>query len=86
MYLMWNSGLENSIPVPLANVAWNWAGDAINTLTLQGNAPNTTFTLGCGPPAAANPCHVTLPAADANQGYPVWQATLANGHLQCEPL
>jgi hypothetical protein len=28
MYVLWNSGLANSIPVPLGYVSWNWYGDA----------------------------------------------------------
>ncbi len=28
MYVMWSSGLANSIPVPLGYVSWNWFGDA----------------------------------------------------------
>jgi hypothetical protein len=29
VYLMWDPGLLNSVPVPLGSVSWQWAGDAI---------------------------------------------------------
>jgi hypothetical protein len=39
-YLMWHPNLPNSIPVPLGSVAWQWACDAVNTLTPQSNRTN----------------------------------------------
>lgn len=88
IYLMWNSGLQNSIPVPLASLAWSWAADAINTLTPQqkpaGN--NTTFALGCGPQCVVNQSQPIIPAAAGpTQGYPTWQTAYTNAALQCQP-
>ena len=78
MYLLWNPNTANSIPVPLANIQWSWAGDAINTLVTQPNYGNTTFIQGCGQQNGSNPCHVTVPASDPGNGYPQWDAAATN--------
>ncbi len=84
MYLMWNPGLDNSIPVALASIAWRFGGDALNTLGTQPNA--TTWTLGCGSPSAS-PCVLIDPTTDPtnHHGYPIWSAAFTNSTpLQCQ--
>ena len=43
MYLLWNSGLSNSIPIPLGYVAWQSNGDAVLT-----NSGSNTWSLKSG--------------------------------------
>lgn len=81
IYLLWSSQLPNAIPVPLASMTWTMNGDAINTLAPQPN--NTNWVLGCGQ-GASNPCHVSVPSADPNRGYPTWSQTFTNGTLICQ--
>jgi hypothetical protein len=80
MYLMWNSGLTGSVPVPLASMSWKMAGDAINTL--NPSQSTTNWILGCSNPSN-NACHVSAPTTDPNQGYPTWTSTFTNGALTC---
>ena len=50
MYLMWNPGTANSIPVPLGFVAWGWSGDATQNQSTgvwslnSSSIPSHTFT------------------------------------------
>lgn len=71
-YLMWNSNLAGSIPVPLGTVGWQWACDAVNTLVPQSNG--TTWIRACAAPPNSGPIQFS-----AGSSYPKWQSVASNG-------
>ncbi len=80
MFLLWNSGLGASLPVPLASIAWQMAGDTINTLNPSLGTNSTTWTAPCSnTPTGA--CQVSMPTVDANQSYPTWLTAYTNAAL-----
>jgi hypothetical protein len=95
MYLMWDATLPSgctaatssspstctSVPVPLASVAWQFPGVAINTLVSQANG--TTWLVPCGP-GQAGQCAVVLPGADPRQSFPQWTKVFINGTYSCQ--
>jgi hypothetical protein len=67
MYLLWSSGLANSIPVPLGYVTWSASG----TATFNSSTGLWTVTSGNPVPAPS--------AFAATVSYPSWTVTDANG-------
>lgn len=69
MYLMWNSGLPNSIPVPLGSMQWGYSGDAhrdtSTSLWELRNPSGTNQTFSAG---------IT---------YPTWSTHTTNNQPQC---
>jgi hypothetical protein len=72
-YLMWNPNLPGSIPVPLGSVGWQWACDAVNTLT-PAAYNNTPWIRVCATPQ-------TKGSAQFSPGpsWPQWQNVISNG-------
>jgi len=62
------SECKGSIPIPLGYVAWGFSGDAVNTMTNQGNG--TQWLLCCGVPGT--------PAVQSSSSYPQWNYTVTN--------
>jgi hypothetical protein len=60
MYLLWSSGLTNSIRVPLGSVSWQWSRDATYSAQTQ------TWTLKSGSGSAS--------AFIAGSSYPSWNS------------
>ncbi|MCC7157777.1 MAG: hypothetical protein IT161_24565 [Bryobacterales bacterium] len=96
MYLMWdptlpagctaatatNASTCTSIPVPLASVAWQFPGNAINTLQTQPPPNGTTWLVPCGP-GQAGQCAAVAPGTDPRQSFPQWNKTFINGQYAC---
>jgi hypothetical protein len=76
MYLMWGSGLSNSIAVPLGYVAWHFEGHAIRKDLLT-----NTWTLingSGGPDDEAQPYRPT-------RSYPSWSTVVPySGEIECK--
>jgi hypothetical protein len=72
LYLMWNPTVPGSIPVPLGSVAWQWACDAVNTMTAQANG--TTWTRVCAAPQTLSSVQFL-----AGASYPKWKSVIVNG-------
>lgn len=71
MYLMWTSGLTNSVPVPLGYVDWQFSGDA--TLV---NATSNTWTIKSGSGSSNT--------FQASVAYPLWTSYIpSNPGLTC---
>jgi hypothetical protein len=72
MYVMWSSGLTNSIPVPLGSVSWGFSGDA----TLS-NVSKNQWTLKPGAAGNNSPFQ-------SSTSYAQWTAWVPyNGKLSC---
>lgn len=71
-YLMWNPNLPGSIPVPLGTVGWQWACDAVNTLTPQSNGTN--LIRACTAPQTPGSEQFS-----PSTSYPKWQSVASNG-------
>jgi hypothetical protein len=96
MYLMWDPTLPSgctaaspsststcaSIPIPIASVAWQSAGDGINTLQTQNN--RTNWIVPCGP-GSASPCATVTPSMGPHQSFPEWSTTFTGGSITCVP-
>src|SRR5208337_428749 len=75
MYLLWGSGLSNSIVVPLGYVGWHFEGYAIRKDLLT-----NTWTLKEGSGGADDPARPYRPT----RSYPSWSAVLPySGVMQC---
>jgi hypothetical protein len=72
MYLMWISTLTNAIPVPLGYVNWQFAGDAINTLSLAQGENGTTWILPYYPKSADS-----FVASQTSTSFPLWQTAIS---------
>lgn len=70
MYLMWNSGLPNSIPVPLGSMQWGYSGDAYRSST------DVDWAL-------RNPTD-TSQAFVQGITYPTWSTHATNNNPQCK--
>lgn len=83
MFLMWNPDLPNSIRVPLGTIDWQWACDAINTLTPQPAPNNTNWVAACAVPQT--PGTATFVAGTT---HPEWQRTAqgVTGTCRSTPL
>ncbi len=76
MYLLWGSGLSNSIVVPLGYVGWHFEGHAIRRDLLT-----NTWTLKEGSGGADDPERPYRPT----RTYPSWNAAVMyTGRLQCK--
>ncbi len=76
MYLLWGSGLSNSIVVPLGYVGWHFEGHAIRMDLLS-----NTWTLKEGSGGADDPERPYRPT----RTYPSWNAAVMyTGNLQCK--
>ncbi|HVZ53728.1 MAG TPA: hypothetical protein VG986_17305 [Pseudolabrys sp.] len=69
MYLLWQSNMANSIPVPLGHAAWNWSGTANQNMTTH------IWTLTASSKSAQ---------AFAGNDYPLWTKVLNNGNRACK--
>lgn len=69
MYLLWSSGLANSISVPLGSVSWQWTGDATYSAQTQ------TWSLKSGS-GSAN-------AFVAGSSYPSWNSKVPFTGVTC---
>jgi hypothetical protein len=67
MYLLWQSGTSDSIPVPLGNVNWQWSGDAVQ------NSGDWSVKSGSGSSGG----FVT------SSTFPVWSTHVTNGNPPC---
>lgn len=81
-YLMWNPGLPNSIPVPLASIGWKFTGNAI----AKGVVGTNWAVGGCGLTSGGT-CQAAVPSSDPkNFAYPVWTAVAPlNAQPNCTP-
>lgn len=70
MYLMWQSGSPNSIPVPLGDVSWNFYGDAKQT-----NTTTHTWSLLSSPTNRGAIAFQSSTASQPSYGYPTWAGT-----------
>jgi len=78
MYLLWGSGLSNSIVVPLGYVAWHFEGHAVRKDLLT-----NAWTLEKGSGGADDPKKPYRPT----QSYPSWNAVVPySGMMQCESV
>ncbi len=68
MYLLWSSGLANSIPVPLGSTKWSFSG----TATKNGSSWSPT---GSGSASS----FVASSASQSSDGYPIWSTHTTNG-------
>lgn len=76
MYLLWGSGLSNSIVVPLGYVGWHFEGEAIRRDLLT-----NTWTLKKGSGGADDPEKPYRPT----RSYPSWNTVLPyTGGMQCK--
>ncbi len=76
MYLMWGSGMSNSIVVPLGYVAWHFEGHAIRKDLLT-----NTWTLTNGSGGADDTEHPYQPS----KSYPAWGALVPySGVMNCK--
>jgi hypothetical protein len=74
------SNCTQSIPIPLGSVAWNIAGCAINTLSVDSGDNGTTWHLACGIPSQNSPENpVFMPSTASVSSYPTWSLTAQNG-------
>jgi len=73
-YLMWNSGLTNSIWVPLGSVTWQFNGTATQT------TPNQ-WTLSAGSQSAGT--FQASSFSQASNGFPTWSTIATNNSSQC---
>ncbi len=69
MYLLWSSGLANSIPVPLGSVSWQWSGDATY------NSSSQTWSVKSGS-GSAN-------AFASGNSYPSWTSQVPFSGAVC---
>jgi hypothetical protein len=69
MYLMWSSGLTNSIPVPLGSASWQWSGDA------KYNTSNQTWSLQSGSGSANT--------FQSSNSYPTWSNLVPFSGVTC---
>jgi hypothetical protein len=69
MYLLWSSGLTNSIRVPLGSVSWQWSGDATYSAQTQ------TWNLKSGSGSAS--------AFVAGSSYPSWNSKVPFTGVTC---
>ena len=75
MYLLWGSGLSNSIVVPLGYVTWHFEGHAT-----RGDILTNTWKLNTGAGGADDPERPYR----STQDYPSWSAVLPYaGVMQC---
>jgi hypothetical protein len=75
MYLLWGSGLSNSIVVPLGYVPWHFEGHA-----LRKDLPTNTWTLLSGSGGADDPDHPYRPT----RTYPSWNSLVPYaGVMKC---
>ncbi len=76
MYLLWGSGLSNSIVVPLGYVGWHFEGYAVRKDLLT-----NTWTLKEGNGGADDPAQPYRPT----RIYPTWNAVVPySGQMQCK--
>ncbi len=68
MFLMWTPSVTPSIPVPLANVAWQWQGDALVTPQLINNLPVWILASSGNSSSATN----LIPSTS----FPVWNRSM----------
>jgi hypothetical protein len=66
MYLLWSSGLTNSIPVPLGSASWSFFADAVQNMSTQ------QWTVQPDSSRSAN-------AFQAGNSYPSWTSLYTNG-------
>ena len=71
-YLLWSSGLTNSIPVPIGSIMWNFTGMATNsgTSTTQKWKAKGSKNVGSFVPSDIS---------QASYGYPTWSNFITNG-------
>jgi hypothetical protein len=67
MYLMWQSNLANSIPVPLGSISWGWIGDAVR------DGKTGAWILKGGADTAS--------LFRKSDDFPQWDSTIINGVL-----
>lgn len=76
MYLLWGSGLSNSIVVPLGYVGWHFDGYAVRKDLLT-----NSWTLKEGSGGADDPEQTYWPT----RSYPIWSAVVPyTGRMQCK--
>lgn len=76
MYLLWGSGLSNSIPVPLGYVDWHFEGQAVRKDVLK-----NTWILKKGNGGADDPEHPFR----ATHTYPQWNSLVPySGSMRCK--
>lgn len=75
MFLMWQSSLALSIPVPLGSVTWSMSGAATQ------NATTHVWSLNEGATGTAGPFVLSTAPKQANYGFPTWGSVAINN--QC---
>ena len=76
MYLLWGSGLSNSIPIPLGYVDWHFEGQAVRKDVLK-----NTWILKKGSGGADDPEHPFR----ATRTYPLWNSLVPySGSMRCK--
>jgi hypothetical protein len=76
MYLLWTSGLSNSIAVPLGYVDWHFSAHAVRP-----NGRTNTWALSS---SSGGPNDISAPFAQTHS-YPMWSALVPyGGKLSCE--
>jgi hypothetical protein len=68
MYLMWQSGGANSIPIPLGYVTWEFTGN--------GSQSNGTWTPGG---SGSNSSFFPITPSQTSPGFPTWQNVSTEG-------
>ena len=76
MYLMWTSGLANSIPINLGYVQWSFSGDVVNTLAAGLGGTTWVPTQVCNPEPQPSVSDFVPTSVGS---YPTWTGTFRNG-------
>lgn len=72
MFILWNSGLDNAIPVPIGSINWSWKANA--------KLENGSWEID-GPKNSMTPFSTIL-SDPSRPAYPLWQIK-SNGNFTC---